>query len=120
MTKDHPVEAHAEQLSSLRRDSDDHEVRLRNLEKVSAAREEQIKGLYENVGAIKLLVAQLGEKMDKLSENIDAKLNSAVSDLDKRLKTLESADGEKWKQAVGYVLAALAAAFVGWLIRGAA
>jgi len=54
--------------------------------------------------------------MDKLSENIDAKLNGAVSDLDARLKKLEGADGEKWKQFVWIVIAAIVAGVIGYLI----
>ena len=111
-----PPKDHATEIEGLRKDVDDHEGRIRVIEKVSAGREEQIKNLYENVGAIKLLVEQLGNKMDKLSENIDAKLNGAVSDLDKRLKKLEGADGEKWKQFVWIVIAALVAGVIGYLI----
>ena len=111
-----PPKDHATEVEGLRKDVDDHENRIRVLEKVSAGREEQIKNLYENVGAIKLLVEQLGAKMDKLSENIDAKLNGAVSDLDKRLKKLEGADGEKWKQFVWIVIAAAVAGVIGYLI----
>jgi len=109
----HPVEKHESLLSDLRKITDDHEARLRVLEIGSVQRIEQIKGLYENTGAIKILLSQFGEKLDKMSENIDAKLQAAVSDLDKRLRSLERVDGEKWKQAVGYVLIAVIAGVVG-------
>lgn len=114
--KEHPVSAHEEILSTLRRDVDDQETRIRLLEKVSTAREEQIKNLYENVGAIKLLVEQLGIKMDKLAENIELKLNVAVADLDKRIKTLEAADGEKWKKFVWIIIASIVSLIVGYLL----
>jgi len=114
--KEHPIDSHETILQALRTDSDDHEARIRVLEKASNEREVQIRNLYENVGAIKLLVEQLGIKMDKLSENIDAKLNGAVSDLDARLKKLEGADGEKWKQFVWIVIAAIVAGVIGYLI----
>lgn len=109
----HPVEKHEAVLAEIRKTLDDHEMRLRTIELSSTQKVEQIKGLYENVGAIKLLFTQLGDKLDKLSENIDAKLQVAVSELDKRLRKIESADGEKWKQVVGYVLIAVIAGVVG-------
>jgi len=109
----HPVEKHESVLAEIRKNLDDHETRLRTVELSSTQKVEQIKGLYENIGAIKTLLSQLGDKLDKLSENIDAKLQVAVSDLDKRLRSLEKVDGEKWKQAVGYVLIAVIAGVVG-------
>ena len=104
--------------SQLRRDVDDHELRLRCLEKVSAGREEQVKTLYENVGAIKALVAQLDTKMDAMMNNIESKLQKALDDIDKRLKKLETADGEKWKQAVWIVFALVAGGVFGKMLGG--
>ena len=114
--KEHPVDVHDAILTTLRADIDDHENRLRVLEKVSNEREIRIQNLYENIGAIKLLVEQLGIKMDKLSENIDAKLNLAVSDLDTRLKKLEGADGDKWKKFIWLVITAIVAGIMGYLL----
>ena len=105
-------------MKQMRSDIDDHELRLRCLEKVSAGREEQVKTLYENVGAIKALVAQLDTKMDAMMNNIESKLQKALDDIDKRLKKLETADGEKWKQAVWIVFALVVGGAFGKMLGG--
>lgn len=118
MSVAHSVDQHTEQLASLRRDVDDHESRLRVVEAASAKREEQIKNFYENIGAIKALISQIDTKMDAMMSNLERELKEALQGLDKRLKKLEEADGEKWKQAVWIVFALVVGAIVGRLRLG--
>ena len=117
MSAAHPVDQHTEQLVGLRRDVDDHESRLRVVEAASAKREEQIKNFYENIGAIKALIAQIDTKMDNVMGNLEREIKTALEGLDDRLKKLEMADGEKWKQAVWIVFALVAGGVVGMLFK---
>ena len=113
MSAAHSVDQHTEQLSGLRRDVDDHEVRLRAVELVSTKREEQVRGLYENVGAIKELLAQQMIKLESMVTNFDTKIQERLDKIDQRLKALEMADGKKWQNAVWVVFSLVAGAIVG-------
>lgn len=110
---EHPVAQHTEQLAGLRRDLDDHEVRLRAVELVSTRREEQVRGLYENVGAIKELLSQQIIKLENMVSNFDVKIQERLDKIDERLKTLETADGRKWQSAVWVVFSLVVGAIVG-------
>ena len=113
----HSIAGHTEQLTTLRRDVDDHEVRLRAVELVSTRREEQVRGLYENVGAIKELIAQQTAKLETMVSTFETKIQESLKDIDDRLKTLETADGKKWQQAVWVVFSLVAGAVAGSIFR---
>lgn len=113
----HQIAGHTEQLTTLRRDVDDHEVRLRAVELVSTRREEQVRGLYENVGAIKELIAQQTAKLEIMVSTFETKIQESLKDIDDRLKTLETADGKKWQQAVWIVFSLVAGAVAGSIFR---
>lgn len=98
MNDEHPIGEHGAMLSQLRHDVNDHSSRINALEKVSAAREEQVRALFQSVGEIKQICADI------------------KSELGSRLEPLERSDGEKWKQAMGYVLAAIIAGAAGYLV----
>ena len=102
-------------LASLRREVDGHEIRLRTVELVSAKREEQMRGLYENVGAIKELLAQQTQRLETMLDNFDKRIGETLKDMDIRLKNLEGADGKKWQQAVWVVFSLVVGAIVGTL-----
>lgn len=112
---EHLVAQYTEQLAGLRRDLDDHEVRLRAVELISTRREEQVRGLYENVGAIKELLSQQAVRLEAMVSNIDNKLAERLEKFEERLKELESADGKKWQQAVWIVFSLVAGAIAGTL-----
>ncbi len=107
-----------EMLRALRGDADDHEMRIRALEAASERRNEQMKNIYEALGGIKTLIAQLAIKIDTAMGSMDSKLGTELEKIDKRLKKLEQADGEKWKQAVWIVFALVVGAVVGRLRLG--
>jgi uncharacterized coiled-coil protein SlyX len=113
---DHPVEMHQEMLDRLQRCVDAHDTRLGQLEKVSAAREEQVKNLYQTVGEIKQICADIKEQVQLMVVNMDAKLAKAIEDIDNRLKPLEEADGRKWKQLSTFALGAVVTGVLGYLI----
>lgn len=115
MESEHPIASHTEQLVTLRRDVDDHEERIRKVETTSTKREEQVKGLYENVGAIKELLSQQAVRLEAMMSNIDNKLAERLEKFEERLKELESADGKKWQQAVWIVFSLVAGAIAGTL-----
>jgi len=118
MSLEHPIETHTEQLKTLRTDVDDLEVRMRAQELVSSRREEQMRGLYENVGVIKELIAQQTAKLESMVSNFDDKIRGMLHDIDERLKVLETADGKKWQNAVWIVFALVAGAIVGKFFGG--
>jgi len=94
-----------EVMKQMRADIDDHEDRLRVVERSSTERKVQYENLLENLGGIKALIAQIDTKVGVSMQNLEKDIKQALEGLDKRLKKLESADGEKWKQAVWLVIA---------------
>lgn len=114
---EHPVEKHEEQLSRMRLDVDDLLVRMSAIEKVSAAREEQVRGLFQSVGRIEVICDGIRTQVAQMIERTETELMEAIEKLSDRVAALERTDSDKWKQAVGYVLAAAVAGIVGYLFR---
>lgn len=115
---DHPIGQHEEALSRLKHDSDDHASRIQSLEISNAARQEQIASLLLSVARIEKLITDLVGQVQAMLAKTEGDLQKSIAHLADRVEVLESADGEKWKQAVGYLLAAAIAAVVGFIVGG--
>lgn len=61
-------------------------------------------------------IAAISTSVEKLALNMENMLKEQVSQ-GKRLETLESRDGDMWRKAVGYVLAAAIGAIVGYIFK---
>lgn len=112
MSDEHPA-----MLSQLRHDIIDHGSRIIALEKVSAAREEQVRALYQTVGEIKQICSDIRREVAEMGEKTQCEILEVVSKLTTRVEALERRDGDKWRQAAGYVLASIIALAVGYLMR---
>jgi hypothetical protein len=113
---DHPIDKHEEQLRRLGADVDDHACRIGALEKVSAAREEQVKNLYQSIGRIEAICDDIRKQVASMIDKTETELMDAISKLADRVAALERSDGDKWKSAVGYVLSAAIGAIIIWLV----
>lgn len=63
-------------------------------------------------------VSKLSTSVEKLALNMENMLKEQISQ-GKRLTVLESQDGQKWRQFVGYILAAAVGVVVGFLFKQA-
>lgn len=107
MSTAHPTEKHEAQLDRHEKQLENHEARLQELEQQYAANEVRLKHFYEDIGAIKALIA-----------NIDAKIDRLFTSLDQRVARLEQRDAQKWQKLVGVITAAAATGIMGYLLRG--
>ena len=114
MTKEHPIAEHEQTMEVLRKDIDDHETRLRVVEKVSVERHVQYQNLLEAISDIKTLISHIDKKMEAANLKLEQDIKLTLDGFDKRLKKLEAADGEKWRQAVWIIFALVAGAIITW------
>lgn len=61
-------------------------------------------------------VAHISASVERLAVNMENMLKEQVSQ-GKRLETLESRDGEKWRKLVGYIITAIAGVLVGYVFK---
>lgn len=80
----HPVEQHEEMLGGLKKVADDHEERLRKLEEDSVRSSEQLKNLYETVGAIKQMIIDQRDEVGRQVSEIKQMIEARLSPLEKR------------------------------------
>jgi predicted RNase H-like nuclease (RuvC/YqgF family) len=111
----HPLKQHEQIMNQLRLDVDDHENRLRVIEKALTEQTERTKTLYETVGAIKVLIEQLSGKMDKFMDSVEAEVGAGLAKLESRIQKLEAADGEKYRQVIVYVIEAVIGLVLGFI-----
>jgi hypothetical protein len=92
--KEHPVSAHEQRFETIEGTLDNHDDRLRVIEQAGAVREEKISALWIAVG-----------KIERSVEMIQA----AVTDIKQK-------PAKRWEQAVGYLIGALIAGAVGYIL----
>lgn len=90
----------------------EHEEFRRRLEEENKRQDKRLSMLEESVQKIMALTTSV--------EKLALSMESMVKEQEKqgrRLEDLESRDGEKWRSAVGYVIAAAAGILVGFLFQ---
>ena len=92
----HPVAEHEAALAQLKDNVDDHETRLREIERISAGREVQITTLYTTLGEIKQMIA----------------------DIRGEIAELKAKPANRWEALVGYLIAAAVGALAGVVAKG--
>jgi len=98
MVASHPTAAHEQRFENIEGTLENHDGRLRTIEQSGAVREEKIAALWIAVGKIERSVEMI---------------QSAVQDLKQK-------PAKRWEQLIGYIIGALVAGAVGYLLRGTA
>lgn len=89
----------------------EHEEFARRIDDWERRQDKRLELLEENVreiGALTTSVEKLAQSVESMVKEQERQGN--------RLEALESRDGEKWRKLVGYVVSALAAGIVGFLL----
>ena len=66
--------------------------------------------MFDRIGALEQSGSALRTKLDGMDEKLDALTETA--------NTLAAKPGKRWESLVGYVLSALAGAFIQWMASG--
>lgn len=61
-------------------------------------------------------ISSLSTSVEKMATNMENMLNEQISQ-GERLETLESRDGEKWREVVKYVLTLIVGACIGYILK---
>ena len=88
----------------------EHEEFCRRLDSETTRQNRRIELLEENIREI----ATIAASVEKLALNMEGMLREQEVQ-SSRLKTLESRDGEKWRQAAGYTITAVISLILGYL-----
>lgn len=88
----------------------EHEEFCRRLDSENARQNRRIELLEEHIGEI----GTIATSVEKLAVNMESMLREQERQ-GARLKTLESRDGEKWRQVVGYTITAVISLILGYL-----
>ena len=88
----------------------EHDEFCRRLDSENARQNRRIELLEENIREL----ATLTTSVEKLAVNMESMLREQ-EEQGSRLKSLESRDGEKWRQIVGYTITAVISLFLGYL-----
>ena len=89
----------------------EHEEFARRIDDWERRQDKRLELLEENVREIGVLTTSV----EKLAQSVESMVKEQERQ-GNRLEALESLDGEKWRKLVGYVLSALAAGVVGFLL----
>lgn len=73
----------------------------------------QITNLALSVQELASSVKSIAKETERLSNMMEKN----IEDINKRLKTLEDADGEKWRKVIGYVCTAIIGIVIGFLFK---
>lgn len=90
----------------------EHEEFRRRMEEENQRQERRIDILEEtvrNIQALTISVEKMALAMESMREEQEKQ--------GKRLETLESRDGEKWRKAAGYAVTALVGTVIGFLLK---
>lgn len=90
----------------------EHEEFVKRMDEEHRRQNRRIELLEENV----LEIGQLTTTVAKLAVNME-NMMSTQREQDTRLKALESRDGEKWRQAAGYVVTVIIGIVVGYIFK---
>lgn len=91
---------------------EEHEEFRRRLEEENKRQDARIKTLEETVRQI----GALATSVEKLAVSMQSMLKEQEKQ-GKRLKVLESRDGEKWREVMGYIATAVAGVVLGYLFK---
>lgn len=101
----------------------EHEEFRRRIEEENRRQDKRLELLEEStkqIGSLVTSVEKLAlsmESMVKEQERQGEKLEALESGTGARLKALEGRDGEKWRQAAGYVGTAILGILIGYLLK---
>ena len=90
----------------------EHNEFVKRMEEHNSRQDARIKKLEELVDKISVLSTSI----EKMATNMENMFNEQVSQ-GKRLETLESRDGEKWREVVKYVLTLIVGACIGYILK---
>lgn len=90
----------------------EHTEFAKRMEEHNARQDARIKKLEELIEKISVLSSSI----EKMANNMENMFNEQVSQ-GKRLETLESRDGEKWREAVKYIATAVIGACIGYILK---
>lgn len=90
----------------------EHEEFRRRMEEQDRRQDKRIELLEDNVRELGALTTSV----EKLALSVESMVKEQEKQ-GKRLEVLEGRDGEKWRQVVGYVLAAIAGIIVGLIFK---
>ena len=90
----------------------EHNEFVKRMEEHNSRQDARIKKLEELVDKISVLSTSI----EKMANNMENMFNEQVSQ-GKRLETLESRDGEKWREVVKYVLTLVVGACIGYILK---
>ncbi len=88
----------------------EHDEFCRRLDSENARQNRRIELLEENIREL----ATLTTSVEKLAVNMESMLREQ-EEQGSRLKSLESRDGEKWRQVAGYTITAVISLLLGYL-----
>ena len=92
----HPVSAHEQRFETIEGTLEAHDGRIRTIEQAGAVREEKISALWIAVGKIERSVEMI---------------QTAVLDLKQK-------PAKRWEQVISYLIGAIVAGAVGYILRG--
>lgn len=90
----------------------EHNEFCKRMEEEDHRQNRRIDLLEENV----LEIGQLTTTVAKLAMNMESVLDIQRQQ-DKRIETLESRDGEKWRQVTGYIITAVVGIIIGYVFK---
>lgn len=90
----------------------EHNEFCKRMEEEDHRQNRRIELLEENV----LEIGQLTTTVAKLAMNMESVLDIQRQQ-DKRIETLESRDGEKWRQVTGYIITAVVGIIIGYVFK---
>lgn len=90
----------------------EHNEFCKRMEEEDHRQNRRIDLLEENV----LEIGQLTTTVAKLAMNMESVLDTQRQQ-DKRIETLESRDGEKWRQVTGYIITAVVGIIIGYVFK---
>lgn len=90
----------------------EHNEFCKRMEEEDHRQNRRIDLLEENV----LEMGQLTTTVAKLAMNMESVLDTQRQQ-DKRIETLESRDGEKWRQVTGYIITAVVGIIIGYVFK---
>lgn len=90
----------------------EHNEFCKRMEEEDHRQNRRIDLLEENV----LEMGQLTTTVAKLAMNMESVLDIQRQQ-DKRIETLESRDGEKWRQVTGYIITAVVGIIIGYVFK---
>lgn len=96
MNGEHPISAHEQRLETIEGTLDNHDYRLRSVEQAGAVREEKISALWIAVGKIERSVEMIVASVAELKQK----------------------PAKRWEQLIGYIIGAIVAGAVGYILRG--